>query len=84
MPQHLKWKEYWRCDPKLLVINSFLNTVSITPQGDAIALAGNEFLTLWSRDTNISTHSFTLHLYYAKKLPENLYAHSIQSIPDLG
>lgn len=68
----------------MLVVNSFVNTVSITPQGDAIALAGNEFLSLWSRDSNIGTHSYTLHLYYAKSVTQKIYAQSIEEVPELG
>ena len=79
--QHLKWREYWRCD---LTLPSFVNCISLTPQGDAFALSGNEFLTLWTRDTNLSAHSFTMNLFYATKLPENLYAHCVDTIPDLG
>ena len=63
--QHLKWVEYWRCDPKLLVFSSFVNSVSLTPQGDAMCIAGNKFLSVWTRDSNMSTHSYSLHLYYA-------------------
>lgn len=79
--QHLKWREYWRCD---LSLPSFVNCISLTPQGDAFALSGNKFLTLWTRDTNLSSHSFTMNLFYAPNLPENLYAHCVDTIPDLG
>lgn len=65
-PQFLKWKEFWRCDPKVLIFGSFLNTVSLSPFGDALVLGGHEFLSLWTRDTNMSSHSYSMYVYYAK------------------
>jgi len=81
---HLKWTEYWSCDPKNLEIQSFLNTISLTPQGDALTLGGNEFFSIWARDSNMSAHSYSQHLYFAKEVPKDLYAHSIETKPDLG
>ena len=73
--QILQWCEFWRCDPNMLAIQGFLNAIAISPFGDAMVLAGNEFLSLWTRDeNNISQHNFTLHLLVAKELPKNIYA----------
>jgi hypothetical protein len=58
--------------------NKFFNTLSLSPIGDAMVLAGNECLSLWTRDSNLSSHSYSLHLFYAKKLPENLYAQCLE------
>ena len=59
----------------MLAILGFLNVISISPFGDAMVLAGNEFLSIWTRDNNnLSSHSYTLHLLYAKDLPKNIYA----------
>ena len=44
-------------------------------------IAGNEFLSLWHRDSNMSSHSYSLHLYYSDTIDENLYAHSIKKTP---
>jgi hypothetical protein len=55
-----------------------LNTVSLSPHGDALALGGNEFLSLWTRDTSMSTHSYSVFLYYAKEVPKNMYAQCIE------
>ena len=68
----LKWIEYWRCDPKDLTFRSFLNTVSLSPHGDALVLGGNEFMSVWTRDTSMSTHSYSVYLYYAKEVPKNI------------
>ena len=80
LTQHLKWKEYWRCDPKLLIVNSFINTLSLTPQGDGLVVAGNGFLTLWHRDSNMNQHSYSLHLFYGQEINPNMYAQSIEKI----
>ena len=76
--QVLKWKEFWHCDPKLLVIGSFLNTVSLSAYGDALVLGGNEFVSLWTRDRNMSTHSYSMYVYYAKEVDANMYAQCLE------
>ena len=58
--------------------NKFFNTLSLSPLGDAMVMGGNECLSLWTRDSNFSTHSYTLHLFYAKDMPENLYAQCLE------
>ena len=48
--QQLRWREYWRCDEKALAIQGCLNCLSFSPLGDALVLAGHEFLSVWTRD----------------------------------
>jgi len=45
-----------------------------------VFLCGNGFLSLWTRDSNLSSHSFSMKLYYAQDLPEKFYAHSLKEV----
>lgn len=75
--QQLKWKQYWKCDAQMLAFPGFLNTLSLSPVGDVLLLGGNEYVSLWTRDSNMSAHSFTQTMFYAKEPPKDLYAQEI-------
>jgi hypothetical protein len=77
--QHLKWKQYWRCSE--LSIQGFLNTLSLSPIGDFMVLGGNEFMSVWTRDSSLAAHSFSQHLFYAKSLPKNVFAQGLLETP---
>ena len=72
--QHLKWREYCRCEESMLVMESFLNTVSLSPLGDVLFLGGHKFLSVWIRDANMASHSYSNHLFYAEQVPKNIIA----------
>jgi hypothetical protein len=76
--QFLGWTEFWRCDEKLLAIQGFLNTISISPIGDVFILGGDQFLSLWTRDTNLAAHSYTMQLFMARNPPSDLVCSAIQ------
>ena len=61
--QELKWFAYWKCSDTMLAVQGSLNDLAISSFGDAIVLAGTNFLSLWSRDDS-ANHSFTLSLLY--------------------
>ena len=94
-PQHLKWKAYWRCDESLLaammaigteesMTASFISTLSLSPLGDVMVMGANESLSLWTRDSNMSTHSYSMHLFYSKdEPPKGLYAQCLEQ-RDIG
>jgi len=48
---------------------SFISTLSLSPLGDVMVMGANESLSLWTRDSNMSTHSYSVHLFYAKDEP---------------
>lgn len=61
----------------MLAFPGFLNTLSISPIGDILLLGGNEYLSLWTRDSRISAHSFTQIMFYGANPPKDLYAQEI-------
>ena len=77
--QYLKWKAYWRSSE--LSVQGFLNTLSLSPIGDLMVMGGNEFMSVWTRDSALSSHSFSQHLFYAKDLPKNVFAHGLLETP---
>ena len=46
-----------------------------------MVLGGNEFMSVWTRDSSLSAHSFSHHLFYAKALPKNVFAHGLLEMP---
>lgn len=46
-----------------------------------MVLGGNEFISVWTRDSAMSSHSYSQHLFYAKDLPKNVFAHGLLETP---
>jgi hypothetical protein len=44
-------------------------------------LGGNEFLSVWTRDTSLSSHSFSQHLFYSKEMPKMVFAQCLGEKP---
>lgn len=81
--QNLQWFAYWKITGEMLAVQGFVNAVSISPFGDVVVVGGNEFFSVWSRDSNLVSHSYSLHLLYGKELPKNVFAQNKREI-DIG
>ena len=46
-----------------------------------MVLGGNQFISVWTRDSALSSHSYSQHLFYAKDLPKNVFAHGLLETP---
>jgi hypothetical protein len=77
--QVLQWVEYWRCESKFLFLQSFLNTVTLSPIGDILVFGGDGYLSIWTRDSSISQRSFSLKGYQSEQPPKDLVCPIIQS-----